>query len=149
MTKVHIYPPLGTLTCVQQGAISIRVYIVTSEDDDRASAAELWTNMYGEEWQAVALSGDSDGEGAFLDASQVGAANASDIQQFSLGVQTASLASRFEFTVRWKTSKSGSWQWASTLGNNARVAIHRPTGDRQDTNSHYYWRKQLNGMVEA
>ncbi|KAJ2312253.1 hypothetical protein IWW54_002195 [Coemansia sp. RSA 2705] len=152
MVQVFVYPPLGALTSVHGPRIAFRVYFAYGSTElVQRDAVEVWTDIYGDEWQGVPLEPDRSAaaspEHAFLDLEQLHSTVC--VQQFSLDIAIASLPSslcRFEFTVRWRSGSAGEWQWVSGFEHNARVAIFRPLPQSRAPVS--FWRQQLKPLLQ-
>ncbi|KAJ2884083.1 hypothetical protein H4R27_002344 [Coemansia aciculifera] len=153
MTKLHIYPPLGKLTCVQEPVIAFRVLFVhSSSETPSVSDVEIWSDMSGGEWQGTPLIRTTDVgdtsllELGFLDVTQLDEDHR--IEQFHLDLPASvAVAKRFEFTVRWKSADTPEeWNWASSTGHNARVAL-RPRLADSDKAPASYWRQQLRSLL--
>ncbi|KAJ2715855.1 hypothetical protein H4R19_000972 [Coemansia spiralis] len=159
MVQAHVYPPLGALTGVREATIPFRVYCVRSAPKDPgAGEVEIWTNMFGAEWQGIPLqeassagdcgngSGGSEApELALLDLAQLGPVAC--VQQFRLDADAAAAARRFEFTVRWRhTAGSGDWQWVAGFEHNASVVVYWPLPSARG-NPLNFWRQQLRQLM--
>ncbi|KAI7828347.1 hypothetical protein BX661DRAFT_181918 [Kickxella alabastrina] len=157
---VHIYPPLGALTCVREPAITFRVYFVHTASNDPSETtgspvqnAEIWTNIHGDEWVGIALERLPETSAAaqlditFLNPAQA-AGPGSTAQQFGLEVPVTSAVTRcFEFTVRWRATGHNDWQWAGALGQNAHVSVIRNCISDPSTRPLNYWRQQLKSIL--
>ncbi|KAJ2492510.1 hypothetical protein IWW37_001415 [Coemansia sp. RSA 2050] len=153
MTKLHIYPPLGLLTCVSRPVIAFRVHFVYgSTETPLVSDVEIWSDMSGDgEWQGTPLTRAADTgamELAFLDVAQLG--EGCRIEQFYLDLPASvAVARRFEFTVRWKsTGTLEEWRWASSAGHNARIVL-RPRFADSGMALASYWRQQLRSLLRS
>ncbi|KAJ1999409.1 hypothetical protein GGI02_003368 [Coemansia sp. RSA 2322] len=152
MTKACVYPPLGALTCVREPIIAFRVCFVHGRSDTEPIwEAEIWSNMgSGDQWQGMPLSRiTAVSELALINVAQLGAGCHAD--QFSLDLPvTIAMAKGFEFTVRWRyrqeSGGGGDWQWATSYGQNARVAV-RPRLADPDKTPASFWRQQLRSLL--
>ncbi|KAJ2047588.1 hypothetical protein GGI08_006225 [Coemansia sp. S2] len=151
MTKLHIYPPLGKLTCVYEPVIAFRVHFVhSSSETPSVSDVEIWSDMSGSQWQGTPLirttviGSTSELELSFLDVAQLG--EGYRIEQFHLDLPASvAVAKCFEFTVRWKSiNTQEEWSWASSTGHNARMALRPRIADKAPAS---YWRQQLRSLL--
>ncbi|KAJ1877558.1 hypothetical protein H4R99_002944 [Coemansia sp. RSA 1722] len=168
--QVHVSPPLGVLTHVREPVMSFRVYFVLDSNvlfDGKpvfVQNAEVWSNIFDGAWRSIAMhtegvfpkpehehGGALESELAFVNTSHI-AGLSSRIQGFGLDLPvSSSMEKTFEFTVRWRDSRNGTWHWAGGLGQNARVSLtHARETDpcRPRAPLPNFWRQRLRSAFQ-